>query len=153
MAGEEAKDGNWSSRTWVGLTARPTLVDYSGLSVRRSARAVLTGQAGYRPIALLIAALFFAVIVLAPIPGSLTGLVEGMDLAASDLVGADAEVRGGPAGPHANPETVDSSEQVARRAMVMLGILLVAAILWGTEGLPIGGTVILVAVLMLAFGI
>ena len=103
---------------------------------------MLTGQAGYRPIALLIAALFFAVVVLAPIPGSLT-----------DLVDADAEVRGRPAGPHANPKTVDSSEQVARRAMVMLGILLVVAILWGTEGLPIGGTVILVAVLMLGFGI
>jgi len=35
----------------------------------------------------------------------------------------------------------------------MVGILVVAAILWGTEALPIGGTVSLVAVLMLMFGV
>jgi len=49
-----------------------------------------------------------------------------------------------------NPEAID---KVARLALIMVGILVVAAILWGTEALPIGGTVILVAVLMLAFGI
>ena len=32
-------------------------------------------------------------------------------------------------------------------------LIIVAAILWGSEGLPIGGTVTLVAVLMLTFGV
>ena len=50
-------------------------------------------------------------------------------------------------------ENSDSSDKVARLALIMVGILVVAAILWGTEALPIGGTVTLVAVLMLAFGI
>ena len=50
-------------------------------------------------------------------------------------------------------EGLDSSERVARQAMIMLAILLVAALLWGTEALPIAGTVTLVAVLLFAFGV
>ena len=57
---------------------------------------------------------------------------------------------GGSAG---TAQGLDSSEQVARRAMIMVGILVVAAVLWGTEALPIGGTVVVVAVLMFAFHI
>ncbi len=46
-----------------------------------------------------------------------------------------------------------STEQVARRAKVMVGILLVAAIFWATGAVPIGITALLVGVLMYFFGV
>ena len=45
-------------------------------------------------------------------------------------------------------KTSPSTEQVARRAKVMVGILLVAAIFWATGAVPIGITALLVGVLM-----
>ena len=45
------------------------------------------------------------------------------------------------------------TEQVARRAKVMVGILLVAAIFWATGAVPIGITALLVGVLMYFFGV
>jgi sodium-dependent dicarboxylate transporter 2/3/5 len=46
-----------------------------------------------------------------------------------------------------------SAEQVARRARVMVGVLLVAAIFWATGAVPIGITALLVGVLMYFFGV
>ena len=45
------------------------------------------------------------------------------------------------------------TEQVARRARVMVGVLLVAAIFWATGAVPIGITALLVGVLMYFFGV
>ncbi len=45
------------------------------------------------------------------------------------------------------------TEQVALRARVMVGILLVAAIFWATGAVPIGVTALLVGVLMYFFGV
>jgi len=50
-------------------------------------------------------------------------------------------------------ETLLTAEQVARGAKVMVLILFLAAFLWGTEALPIGGTDILVAVLLYLFAL
>jgi sodium-dependent dicarboxylate transporter 2/3/5 len=46
-----------------------------------------------------------------------------------------------------------STEQVALRARVMVGVLLVAAIFWATGAVPIGITALLVGVLMYFFGV
>jgi sodium-dependent dicarboxylate transporter 2/3/5 len=46
-----------------------------------------------------------------------------------------------------------SNEKIAFRAKVMLGVLLVAALFWGTGALPIGVTALLVGVLMYFFGV
>jgi sodium-dependent dicarboxylate transporter 2/3/5 len=46
-----------------------------------------------------------------------------------------------------------STEQVARRARVMVGVLLIAAIFWATGAVPIGITALLVGVLMYFFGV
>jgi sodium-dependent dicarboxylate transporter 2/3/5 len=46
-----------------------------------------------------------------------------------------------------------NTEQVARRAKVMVGVLLVAAIFWATGAVPIGITALLVGVLMYFFGV
>ena len=144
-------------------------VDYSGLKVHGSLWRVLTGQAGYRPILLMFAALFFVSIMLLPVPGSLVDLVEHVNPQGYDLLGADTETIADSVNYHRNPDAfeawrlsgesddtaagLESSEQIARRALLMVGILIVAAMFWGTEALPIAGTVTLVAVLMYAFDI
>ncbi len=156
MAGRQQLDGAWAARTWVEATPRPVLVDHGGLRVRRTTIDLLRGRPGYRPIALIIAASFLLVVALMPLPGSLVDLVESERFAGSASTGdaefgaaVSAEQRIG-AG---DPDGPVSGRQIARGAMIMLGILFVAALLWGTEALPIGGTVALVAVLLLALGI
>lgn len=151
------------------MSPRPFLVDYSGLKVRKSATELLTGQAGYRPIALIFAVLFLLAMFLVPVPGTLISLVEEVNPLGYDMMDPGTETIAESINRHNHPEAfeasrrsggpseatvgLDSSEDVARLALIMVGILLVAALLWGTEALPIGGTVALVAVLMLAFGV
>ena len=159
----------WANGAWLGVASRPCLVDYSGLRVRKSVATAFIGQAGYRPIALLVAAILFLSLLLIPVPSSLSAMLVAENPPGYDMLEpgtntiADSviyhnnqrEFQAGryseaPAQIRENPEAID---KVARLALIMVGILVVAAILWGTEALPIGGTVILVAVLMLAFGI
>ena len=153
---------------WLNTASRSLLVDYSGLKVYKSPWARLAGQAGYRPVLLVFAAVFVIGVALLPVPGSLVDLVEQVNPLGYDMMpGTETIVDS--VNSHNNPEAyeawqesgrsveaaqgLDTSEQVARRAMIILGILLIAAVLWGTEALPIGGTVIVVAVLMFAFRI
>ena len=92
------------------------------------------GQAGYRPLLLMLAAVFLAFIVLSPIPGSLVGLVEqgnpsGYMLEADTETIADSvNYRRDPAAFEAWRQSggsadaaagVNSSEQVARQALIM----------------------------------
>ena len=107
--------------------------------------------------------------VLFPVPGGLVRLVEEVNPLGYGAMEAGAETIVDSVNYRRNPEAfeawresgrpveggegLDDSEEVARRALIMVGILLVAALLWGTESLPIGGTVVLVAVLMYVFGI
>ena len=58
-------------------------------------------------------------------------------------VGADGKVT----------KTSLSADQVALRAKVMVGVLLVAALFWATGAVPIGVTALLVGVLMYFFGV
>ena len=46
-----------------------------------------------------------------------------------------------------------NAEEAGRKAMVMIGILIVAALFWASGALPIGFTALLVGVLMYAFGV
>ena len=100
-------------------------------------------------------------------PGGLVDLVERVNPPGYDMT-AGTETIVDSVNYHNNPQAfeawresgsaapaqdLDSSEQVARRAMIMVAILLVAAAMWGSEALPIGGTVVVVAVLMFAFNI
>ena len=151
----------------VETASRSILLDYSGLKVYKRPLDRLVGQAGYRPILLLLVAVFFVVMALLPVPGSLVDLVEEANPSGYNMVAGTETIvdsinyRNNPRAFEAGQESdapaatqgLDSSEQVARRAMIMVGILLGAAVLWGTESLPIGGTVIVVAVLMFAFQI
>ena len=127
------------------------------------------GQAGYRPLVLIVAAFIFLVLVVMPLPGSLVGLLEEANPTGYDLMEPNTQTIVDSVNYHNNPQAfqatqdgdhsgqvsndLHSSEDVARLALIMVGILIVAALLWGTEALPIAGTVTLVAVLMFAFGI
>ena len=151
------------------MTTSPLLVNFSGLRVHRTPLEILRGGGGYRPIVLIFALLFIILMAFViPVPGGLIDLVEkenppgySTEGGTTNIVdsvnyhedkaafnewqeaGSPADDRGG----------MKDAEAVGRQAMIMVAILLVAALLWGTEGLPIGGTVILVAVLMYAFEI
>ena len=169
MAVREHIDGIWANRTWLEIASRPVLVDYSGLKVRTAPWKIMAGHGGYLPIVLLMAAFLFLSILILPVPGSLIDLVEQVNPSGYAMMETNTETivdsvnyskapksfraRQESAGPPETAENRDSSEDVARQAMIMLAILVVAALLWGTEGLPIGGTVALVAVLMFVFRI
>ncbi len=56
-------------------------------------------------------------------------------------------------GGHAAPKPLLTANQVARLAKLTVLILLTAAILWGTEALPLGATDLLVGVIMYLFAI
>ena len=169
MASKDRVDTTWAHRVWLERVPQPILVDYSGLRVRRSTPDTLLGQAGYRPIVLIVAAFIFLVLVVMPLPGSLVDLLGEDNPTGYDLMEADTQTIVDSVNRHKNPQAfeafqdsgrseeaardLDSREDLARQALIMLGILIVAALLWGTEALPIAGTVTLVAVLMFAFGI
>ncbi len=176
MAARDNINNTSASQTWLAMASRTVLVDYSDLHIGKTPAKILMGQAGYRPIALLLAAFFFVFMVLLPVPRSLINLVEEVNPSGYGMMEPDTETIVDSVNYHKNPqafaaqkpsnvsgsgvsgsmeaaEGLDSSERVARQALIMLAILLVAALLWGTEALPIAGTVTLVAVLMAAFGV
>ena len=76
MAIRDHIEGIWAHRTWLEIAARPVLVDYSGLKVRRTTWKIMAGHAGHRPIVLLLAAFFILAVLILPVPGSLIDLVE-----------------------------------------------------------------------------
>ncbi len=131
--------------------------------------AALVGRAGYRPIVLVIAAVVLLSVLLVPIPSSLSAMVVEEDPPGYGEMEPSTNTIVDSVNYHKNPgaflnlqlnegagegsPSLDSTENIARLALIMIGILLVAAILWGTEALPIAGTVTLVAVLMMAFGV
>ena len=169
MTVREHIEGIWANRTWLKIDPRPVLVDYSGLKIRTAPWKIMAGNGGYRPIVLLMAAFIFLSILVLPVPGSLIDLVEQVNPSGYAMMETDTETivdsvnyRRNAKAFQARQESaesagtdgdMDSRKDVARRAMIMLAILVVAALLWGTEGLPIGGTVALVAVLMFVFRI
>jgi len=151
------------------MTTAPLLVNYSGLRVHRNVRERLWGVGGYRPIILLFAAvLIILTAYVIPVPDGLKELVGEENPSGYSLQGSTTTITDSvnyklnreaydewkAAGyPDDEKEGLDSDKDVARMAMVMLVILLVAALFWGTEALPIGGTVLLVAGLMYLFQI
>jgi solute carrier family 13 (sodium-dependent dicarboxylate transporter), member 2/3/5 len=125
---------------------------------------------GYKPLLILIAALAFAAIVILPAPQSMRDMV-GQASPPGYQLGRDcttitetvnqrlrpeafkAQKQGQPANPNHKSEPLLTPEQVARLAKIMVGILFLAAFLWGTEALPLGATDILVGVLLYLFAI
>ena len=91
MAIRDHIESIWAKRTWLEIAARPVLVDYSGLKVRRAPWKVLAGHAGHRPIVLLLAAFFILVVLILPVPGSLINMVEQVNPSGYDMQGPNSE--------------------------------------------------------------
>ncbi len=123
---------------------------------------------GYKPILIIAAAVIFITIILLPPPKGMLDMVGAKEPPGYQM-GKDCDTitdavnkklrpaafehqkfgKPIPAN-HAN-ETLLTREEVARLAKVMVAILFLAAFLWGTEALPLGGTDVLVGVLMYLF--
>jgi sodium-dependent dicarboxylate transporter 2/3/5 len=123
---------------------------------------------GYKPILILIAGLVFLAIVMLPPPQSMLDMVSKADPPGYKLgTGCNtivdtvnkklrpeafaAEKQGQAVPTNHDQEPLLSDEKVAQLAKIMVGILFLAAFLWGTEALPLGATDLLVAVLLYLF--
>jgi sodium-dependent dicarboxylate transporter 2/3/5 len=133
------------------------------------------GVYGFRPGILLLAATLFAGLAFAPAPESMTRLLsspKSAQAASDPIVGYADYAKMAPGqtiseyyGKYARLQvrerradgtTVErplSVDVAARKIRVMIGVLLVAALLWATGALPIGITALLVGVLMYVFGV
>jgi len=120
--------------------------------IGQTSSSIWASKPGFKPILLLIAGLFFVGFAVTPPPQSMVSLVSkdhpaGYKLASkcktiAETVNKRLRSKTGP---------LLTNTEVAQMAKIMVGILFVAAFLWGTEALPLGGTDILVGVLMYLF--
>jgi sodium-dependent dicarboxylate transporter 2/3/5 len=134
----------------------------------------LLGVQNARPGIVLLGVLLFTLITLMPTPENLNTLLStGKTGAVGESITGYSEYRKMEKGQNiaahyaekarlyekANDEngeeilTPTSNEKIAFRAKVMLAVLVVAALFWGTGALPIGVTALLVGVLMYFFGV
>ncbi|MDH3344001.1 MAG: SLC13 family permease [Desulfobacteraceae bacterium] len=125
---------------------------------------------GYKPMLFVIAAIVFATLVVMPPPQSIIDMVTKvsppgykLDKDCKNIVEtvnkklrpkAFAAFKEGKAvSSEKNEHSLLDAQDVARIAKVMIGILFLAAFLWGTEALPLGATDILVGVMIYLFAI
>ncbi|MBW2622605.1 MAG: anion permease [Deltaproteobacteria bacterium] len=124
---------------------------------------------GYKPIWIVIAAVVFAALVMAPPPQSMIDLASKLNPAGYTLSKGTKTIteninkklhpkvflerQSAEGTPSAASEKLLTPEKAARMAKTMLAIFLIVVFLWGTETLPLGATNILVAVLIYVFGI
>ena len=125
---------------------------------------------GYKPMLFVFAAIVFATLVIMPPPQSMINMVKktkppGYKLSKGcttivDTVNKKLRPKafeefkeGKTAASEKKEHSLLSAQDVAKMAKVMIGILLLAAFLWGTEALPLGATDILVGVMIYLFAI
>ena len=125
---------------------------------------------GYKPVLLLVALTAFIALAAMPAPVSMVEMVTRLNPPGYSLAeGCEnivetvnkklrpaafkAEKTGQLQSANHGEEKPLSSTEVARLAKIMVGILFLAAFLWGTEALPLGATDILVGVLIYLFAI
>ncbi len=125
---------------------------------------------GYKPMLFVIAAIVFATLVIIPPPQSMIDMVTKisppgykLEKGCTNIVdtvnkklrpkAVAASEQGKQVSSRDKEHSLMNAEEVARIAKVMIGILLLAAFLWGTEALPLGATDILVGVLIYLFAI
>jgi solute carrier family 13 (sodium-dependent dicarboxylate transporter), member 2/3/5 len=139
-----------------------------------SFRKWLMGSHTSRPGVIILGVLIFAAMVLAPAPGRLleiisapkTGEVTDINMGFAGYRQMDEQESIADYYSHkhkmyatttdstgAEVEGPQSAETVSRKARVMLGILIVAALFWATGAIPVGITALLVGVLMYFSGV
>jgi len=125
---------------------------------------------GYKPMLFVLAAVVFTVLVVLPPPQSMIDMVTKisppgykLDKGCNTIVETvnkklnpkafEEFKEGKTAASEKNEHSLLDAQDVAKMAKVMIGILLLAAFLWGTEALPLGATDILVGVMIYLFAI
>ncbi len=125
---------------------------------------------GYKPLLFVIAGIVFATLVVLPPPQSMIDMVTKisppgykLEKGCTNIVdtvnkklrpkAVAASEQGKQVSSRDKEHSLMNAEEVARIAKVMIGILLLAAFLWGTEALPLGATDVLVGVLIYLFAI
>jgi sodium-dependent dicarboxylate transporter 2/3/5 len=125
---------------------------------------------GYKPLLFVIAGIVFATLVALPPSQSMIDMVTKisppgykLDKGCTTIVDTvnkklrpkafEGVKQGKTVASEKNEHSLLNATEVARMAKVMIGILLLAAFLWGTEALPLGATDILVGVLIYLFAI
>lgn len=120
-------------------------------------RAWWQSRPGFKPCILLMGGVIIVFMALSPIPKGLMALVSerapvGYGLApgcSTIMETVNQRLLPTASADEAFPSM--ARESVARRAMVMVGILIVAVLFWGTEAISMGATDLLVVVLMYLF--
>ena len=141
---------------------------------RKSIKSWLIGSHNARPGVMILGALLFAALYFMPAPDRLMSFVteKKSDPTKDQIVGyaeyrkmkpgqTIAQYYSEKASLHRTVKDAEGKEvkellgpeETAKRARVMIGILVVAALFWATGGIPVGITAILVGVLMYFFGI
>jgi len=141
---------------------------------RTSLRQWLIGAHHARPGVMILGLILFAAIALAPVSDNLRSLLNSektgqpgetiagySDYRAMDPDQTVSEYYSKKAGWYRELEEADGSvskvpftvDQVALRAKVMVGVLVLAALFWATGAIPIGITALLVGVMMCFFGV
>ena len=116
---------------------------------RNKLKRALLGEREFRPICIIAAALAFGLLYFMPTPTSLLDLMQGPDPLLFDA--PDQTVLNSVRTALGQPDL--TLEAAAHNAQIVVGIMLVAAILWGTVGIPIGATAFLLAILLYATGV
>lgn len=129
-----------------------------------------TSKPGYKPVLLFIALICFVGLVLVPVPESMIELMSkenppGYSLSpGTKTITDNVNKKLNPGAFKASAKGSDdevvhksgrlfTTQETAKRAKVMLAIFALAVFLWGTEALPLGGTDILVGVMLYLFHI
>ena len=156
MTSSNTTSGDWSSKEY---------------KTSKTHEAWWKNKSGYKPLLLLAGAAILIFMVLSPPPQSLINLVQSKDPAGyktgrgcqtiidtvNKKMNSEAfeqaqkyEAQGKPVPVEVKNELLNSAD-VAQMAKIMIGILILAALFWGTEALPLGATDIMIAVLMYLF--
>ncbi len=141
---------------------------------RSSVKQWLIGAHNARPGIIILGAILFCLLLLMPTPKSLHNLLTmpktgdpGQAIAGyssykkmkpgetiTQVYAEKAKINNEVKGPDGKVvKTPATPEQVALRAKVMIGVLVVAALFWATGAIPIGVTALLVGTLMYFFGV
>lgn len=127
----------------------------------------LIGSHNLRPFVILMGCLVLLTAALMPLPGGLSTLLGsaksggrlGGDIITGYLAYGDMETGQTIAGKflneHRPPDMTAENEvqQLGRRALLMIGLIMVAALFWATGAVPMGVTALVVAVVMYAAGV
>ncbi|MHC4075442.1 MAG: SLC13 family permease [Planctomycetota bacterium] len=109
----------------------------------------LLGIGGYRPIFIILGFVLCLAVILSPLPKSLLDLIQKPNVPGYQHLAPGETITDHVSQKIANENRPTlTARQVAFRAKAMVAILVIAALFWATEAIPLGATAFLLALLM-----